>query len=635
MKKKVEEKKKISSLKNPATKTTLFTKGENYLSILLILFITFIAYLPVLNAGFVNWDDQQYVYENFLITSFSHLNELFTTPVQGNLHPLTMLSLAINYSISGYNAWSYHLVNLLFHLANTFLVYQLAKKLSKENAIISITTALLFGLHPMHVESVAWVSERKDVLYAFFYLLGLISYVKYIDKNSRSSYILCLIWLILSLASKPAAVIFPLTLFAIDFLRKRKFTLKLITEKIPFFVFAALLGFLTLHYQSEEGTTEGQNYFGLNDRFFFGFYGFFMYAVKLIIPINLVPFYPFPPVRESLPIIYYLSPLFFIAVCFLCLRTIKNAAVFTFGFGFYFINLILVLQFFIVGSAIIADRYTYIPYIGIFYIIGWMIDKWKNHSLKKAMIYIVILGIFLSGLTYNQASTWKSSAALWDHAIKVHPSFRAYNSRGSIIHNEGNNEKAISYYNEALKLNKTDPEIYTNRGNAYSEMKKYTEALKDYNSALAIKPDYIFAYANRGSLYGSMGKFELAINDLTIVIKRDPNYKSAYPNRGTAYLEFGKYNEAIADYNKFLEFKPNDVDILNMIGVCYQYLKKYDESLQVFNKVIALNPKPIYYLNRSYSWRGLGKLEEARKDVLTAKQGGVEVPVAYAQFLGL
>ena len=631
----MKKKKENNPVKHSTTKISVLTKEQKFFSLLIILLITLIAYSPTLKAGFVNWDDQQYVYENPLIKGFTHLKELLFTPVQGNIHPLTMLSLAINYSISGLNAWSYHLLNIIFHLANTLLVFFLARRLSKKNAIISVTTAVLFALHPMHVESVAWISERKDVLYSFFFLLGLLSYIKYIDKNSRSSYVLSLFWLILSLASKPAAVIFPVVLFTVDILRQRKFTFKLIAEKIPFFVFSAVLGFLTLHYQSAVGTTEGQNYFGINDRFFFGFYGFFMYIVKLIAPFNLVPFYPFPTVGKALPILFYLSPVFFIAISIVCLKTLKKFPVFTFGLSFYFVNLMLVLQFFIVGSAIIADRYTYIPYIGIFYILGWMIDRWQKQSFKKAMVYITVIGLFLTGMTYNQASTWKSSTTLWDHAIKVHPTFRAYNSRGSIYRNEGFPEKAINCYNEALKLNITDPEIYTNRGNAYSEIKKYTEALNDYNSALAIKPDYIAAYANRGSLYGSSGKFELAINDLTKVIQKDPNYISAYPNRATAYLEYGKYDEAIADYTKFLDFKPNDVDILNMIAVCYQHLKKYDESITVFNKMISINPKPIFYLNRSYSWKGLDKIDEARKDAITAKQGGVEIPEGYAQFLRL
>jgi len=627
--------KSTKSIKKPQTKSAATTKSRNYPGLIFIIVITFISFLPVLNADFVNWDDQQYVYENPLITSFSNLSELLFTPVQGNMHPLTMLSLAINYSISGFDAWSYHLFNLLFHLANTLLVYFFARKLSNGNSIISITTAMLFGLHPMHVESVAWVSERKDVLYAFFFLLGLISYLKYVDTKSRGTYFLCMIWLILSLASKPAAVIFPVTLFTIDLLRKRKLTFSLVTEKIPFFFLAAIAGYLTLHYQVSIGATEGQQSFPFNERILFGFYGFMMYLIKCLIPFNLAAFYPFPAVNESLPLIFYLSPVVFIIVCVICLRSIKNSTALAFGFSFYFLNLLLVLQFFMVGSAIIADRYTYVPYIGLFYIIGWFIDKWQGGSLKKAMIYLIFIGLFLSVLTYQQASVWKNSATLWDHAIKVHPSFRAYNSRGLYFRQEGKIDIALQYYNEALKLNKADPEIYCNRGNVYSQKRDITAALNDYNRALSLRPDYISAFENRGALYGSMGKPDLAIQDLNRVIEKNKANKSTYANRGTAFMDAGKYDEAIHDFNKFLELSPNSVDIMNSIGVCYQYQKKYNESLQVFNKMIVLDPKPVFYLNRSYSWRGLNNMDEARKDAMTAKQKGVKIPDSYAQYLGI
>ena len=282
-----------------------------------------------------------------------------------------------------------------------------------------------------------------------------------------------------------------------------------------------------------------------------------------------------------------------------------------------------------------ADRYTYIPYIGLFYIVGSGLDNWKNHSFKKASVILIVTGVLLSILSFNQASIWKNSSTLWDHAIKVHPSFRAYNNRGLVFHKEGNNERALQYYDEALKLNNNDAEVYTNRGNVLSEKRNFDAALSDYNSALSVKTDYIAALDNRGALYGAMGKFELAIGDLSKAIKLDPTYKSAYANRGTAFLDYGKYDQAIKDFNKYLDFGPGDVDIMNSIGVCFQYLKKYDESLKVFNRMISINPKPVFFLNRSFTWKGLGNLEEARKDALIARQGGVKVPEAYALFLGM
>ena len=153
-----------------------------------ILIATFLAFIPALKAGFVNWDDGEYVLDNLLIRDFSKINLILTTPVQGNYHPLTMISLALNYSISGTEAWSYHLLNLLLHLVNCFLVFRLVLMLSKKNIVIAFTTAILFGIHPMHVESVAWVAERKDVLYGLFFLAGLIFYTKYADTGSKKQY---------------------------------------------------------------------------------------------------------------------------------------------------------------------------------------------------------------------------------------------------------------------------------------------------------------------------------------------------------------------------------------------------------------------------------------------------------------
>ena len=152
-----------------------------------ILIITFLAYIPALKAGFVNWDDPDYVIDNLLIKDLSNLKLLLTTPVQGNHHPLTMLSLAFNYLISGNDPWSYHLLNVLFHLANCYFVFRLTLLLTNKKVIIAFVTAILFGIHPLHVESVAWVSERKDVLYALFFLAGLISYTKYIDSGSKKT----------------------------------------------------------------------------------------------------------------------------------------------------------------------------------------------------------------------------------------------------------------------------------------------------------------------------------------------------------------------------------------------------------------------------------------------------------------
>src|SRR6185436_7965524 len=368
----------------------------------LILILTFIIYIPALNAGFVNWDDPDYVgANNTLIRDLSLLPELITTPVQGNYHPLTMISLAINFAISKDAAWSYHLFNLIFHLINCILVYRLALLLSKNNSLIAFVTALLFGIHPLHVESVAWVSERKDVLYALFFIAGHISYTRYIDSGSKKQYWLTLLFVVLSLLSKPAAVIFPVSLLCIDILRNRNISFKLLTEKIVFLIPAIILGLLTIGAQKNIGAT-GEEYFGLGKNILFGFYGIMMYFVKMIIPYKLSTFYPFPPLNEPLSAAYYLAPLFALVLAVVTYFTWKKYRFVAFGISFYIANLLLVLQIFSVGSAVIAERYTYVPYIGLFFIAGCLLDRFAKGKVIIAYAVLIPVTIIFSVLSFLQ-----------------------------------------------------------------------------------------------------------------------------------------------------------------------------------------------------------------------------------------
>ena len=599
------------------------------------LLLTLIVYIPAFKAGFVNWDDDDYVGNNPFIRGFSHMNELLTKPVQGNYHPLTMLSLAFSFTMSGDKPWAYHLLNVIIHLLNTFLVYKLASRLSKGSNIISFTTALLFGIHPMHVESVAWVSERKDVLYAFFFLLGLISYLKYIDSQARKDYFFSLLWFLLSLASKPAAIVFPVALFAFDFFRNRKWSGKLILEKIPFLVFSALLTYLTIAAQATAGATDTDNFFPLEKRIFFPFYGVMMYLFKLIVPVNLSAFYSLPAVNVSLPSLYYASPVIGLIALIVCLMTLKKYPVVMFAFAFFIINLVLVLQFKVIGGAIMADRYTYIPYIGMFFLIGWMLDKKFRPQPSTAYMILGVVGLTLTVVGYNQAMTWTTSTALWDNAIKSAPSDRAYIHRATFYRKAGNPDKALELYNEAIRINKISHGAYCNRANIYFDRGQDSLAMEGYNMSLSIKPDYAPALDNRGALLARQGKFKQALVDLNHALQINPDYLSAYPNRALVFYELGQIDSSLKDCYTYLKYKPLAHDIYNSISICYQKAGKYNESIDAINKAIKIDPQPIYFLNRSFSWNALGKMDEAKKDALYARQNGVEVPPSFAARLGI
>lgn len=417
-----------------------------------------LAYLPVLGAGFVNWDDGDYVYRNTAIQSFGNLHDLLLKPVQGNHHPLTMLSLALNYAVSGYDARSYHLLNLLLHLANTLWVLVFVMALTRGKVWISLATAALFGLHPMHVESVAWVAERKDVLYAFFFLPGLISYIEYVHTGRRSYLALAFLLFVLSLLSKPAAVSFPLVLLVLDFYFGRLRAVGTWLEKLLFAVPAAIMGLLTIHAQSAHGAIAAAGAFHIGARILFGFYGLMMYAVRAVIPYGLVPYYPAPAATASLPVPYYLSPLFVVALAAYGIYSLKHGRLIATGLLFYLVNLLLVLQVFPVGTAIVADRYSYLPLIGLFLVPGWYLqrhaERARNGSPLAAGLLFGAACLVLSVATFYQAGIWKSGETLWSHAIKHYPSARAHTNLGLLYSQQGNNSKAMEHYGQALRYQK-------------------------------------------------------------------------------------------------------------------------------------------------------------------------------------
>jgi tetratricopeptide (TPR) repeat protein len=596
----------------PEAVPVITTKDLTVWYIGLALLLTFLAYIPVFSADFVNWDDQDYVTSNQMIRSFSDFGKFFTTTVQGNYHPLTMISLAINFAISGEHAFSYHLINLILHLINVYLVYQFILKLVPGNVFIGFTVAILFGVHPMHVESVAWVAERKDVLYSCFFLLGLISYMNYLDQHSKKQLIFTLIWFILSLASKPAAIIFPVVLFALDFYRRRNLSMQLIIEKLPFFLLSAILVYLTLKYQEAVGATPLTKMYNFDRRFFFPFYGYMMYIIKLFWPVNLCTFYPFPPINEATSKSYLLSPIFFIASAYLCMKTWKTNRVYTFGFGFYFLNLVLVLQFFMFGSAIIADRYTYIPYIGLFFILAWFIDQEIKMKTSNAYLMICTISVLFSFMSFRQAGVWKNTGTLWDSAISNYPSAKAYANRAYLYQQEGVFDKAIEYYNKAAKLNVSEKAVFFNLGVIYFHQNKDSLSLANYNMALDLKPDYVDALNGRGSLYARMGKNDLALADFNKIKAINPGFDVAIKNKAAAYFAEKKFDQAIESYKEYLITQKSDADAYAYLGAAYLNKGANQDAIQAFEQAIKIDPKYLgAYTNLGAAYMNLNQYSKA------------------------
>lgn len=591
-----------------------------------LLFITSFTYFKTLFFDFVNWDDDYYVLNNLQVSNptFDNLILFFTQGNTANYHPLTMLSLAFNYLVGGENASGYHLFNLVFHLLNTILLYSLIKKIWPEKTYLPLFVSGIFALHPMHVESVAWISSRKDVLFVFFYLGGLIHYIKYTKNFKVKSLIITLLFFLFSILSKPTAVIFPIHLLLIDYLVVRKFSLRLLLEKIPFFIGSILIGLATVYVQSDAGAVSIESY-SFIERLQLASYAINMYISKFFIPLNLSSFYPYP--TQPFNLFVSASPLILIAILGLGAWRWKDNRTFLFGIAFFLVSLVLLVQLVTVGSTIISERYTYLAYIGFSISLYVVFEEYLfPHFTKKTTTrnLIIISLSACSVLSFYRVDVWENGETLWTDAIEKFPEVAgSWGGRGVYYRMEKEYDKSLRDFNQAVALNPDEAMFYSNRGNIFFDLKKDELAMSDYNNCLRLDSTDEKAYANRGAIHGRRQDNILAIKDLTKALSLDPSFVNAYMNRGIIYSQMNKRVRAKDDFKKCLELKPDNDEIWNALAVEHQHLAEFDSSILVLNKAISLKPNQgLYYLNRGISHRLMFDQQAARLDFDKAKSLG-------------
>jgi protein O-mannosyl-transferase len=545
------------------------------LSLCLILALPSISLFPSLKNDFVNWDDPQYVTENKMITELSwrNIETIFDSTTMGHYHPLTLLSYSLEYRFFKLNPFVYHLTNLILHLLNGLLVFCLVWML-KGGVLISLVVSLLFGIHPLHVESVAWISERKDLLYSFFFLGSLIVYLAYLKTWGKRFYVLSLFLFLLSLLSKSMAVTLPLVLLLCDHLLHRKIDRKCLIEKIPFLAIAFIFGIMALFAQGSPEIMSQKTSFPFSKNTFImsevltTYFSKLLlmsevltsYFPKLILPIKLSCLYP--PIKGIAgPWSYvYLPIVIAILIAGIILgRYNKNI---TFGTLFFFITIIPTLP-----AKIMADRYIYIPSIGLFFIAAegfyWLYrSKLEPIKIVKPILAILLIGILgtFSFLTWERCQVWKDSMSLWNNVLKNYPEIPiAYNNLGEVYLRKGDYERAISNYNQALRMNpdfRGANYFYVNRGTAYLMKGDYEMAIADYHQALRIKPNDANAYHHRGTAYLNKGDFEGAISDFNKALEINPGNAETYFYKALACEKIGRLQEALESYKGFMENVP-------------------------------------------------------------------------------
>ena len=613
-----------------------------------ILLITFLIYQPSLDNDFTGWDDSYYASQNAIVTHPS-LKTLLTEPLVGNYHPLTMASLTLNYAISGARPAPFHWLNLILHLANTALVFFFVRKLTGGRLWTTVVTALFFGIHPMHVESVAWIAERKDVLYAFFYLLALLAYLRYLDR-SRWTWLLAT-WLafVFSVASKPAAVVLPITLLAIDYFRRRPFHLRLILEKVPFLLVSVAGGLLTLHAQKSTGAIAAPHQWTMFERILFASYGLAMYVVKLFVPLGLSAIYPYPTVA-GVPPGYYAAFLAVVILLPTILILFRRDRAVLFGIAFFFINVALVLQFITVGQAVMADRYTYLPYIGLFFALAWWLDERPGPRLAgvpmRAALGVVFLALTALSLfeTWKRCDVWQNPHTLWDDTIAKYPNqvFAAYNNRGYSYLSERRYGEALADLDHALALDPRVARVWVLKGSVYAETNRDDSAYVCFDRAIEIEPAFAEALSNRGGIRSRRGDLAGAVADFTRAIQLSPTFRDAYTNRASASFKLGEFEKSVADRRRAIELDPkNPENYIQMgsIGPALAKLGRTREAIAAYDEAIRMAPPEDrqrlagYHQRRGQLWWSLKERERALIDAQAAKRRGADVDTTYMREL--
>jgi Tfp pilus assembly protein PilF len=641
--------------------------------------LTALVYLPALRNGFVELDDAVYVVDNPYIRSLdiSFFHWAFFKFYAANWHPLAWISHALDYALWGMNPSGHHLTNIILHAFNTFLVVLLAIRLLEihsarsarsGNAEISLgrrstlvaasATGLLFGLHPVHVESAAWVAERKDLLCALFFLLSIMQYESYLrdtgEKNDvrRTSfwfadrrYLAALGFFVLALLSKPMAVTLPVVLVLLDWFPhdrlKDLYSIRVVLgEKIPFFILSFASSVLTVLAQRAGEALVPLQLVPWPERMLAAAKALIAYLGKMVIPRDLVPYYPYPGLREiSLSRGEYLIPLLLvIGATATCIAVAKRRKLWLAIWFSYVIMLLPVLGLVQVGGQAMADRYTYLPSFGPFLLAGIGAARLyggvsaatgDSRLVRGAGVTAAVVGIlFLSGLTIKQIGIWKNSMSVFD-AILAEDARRSpmvYFHRGVAYEKEGKPELAIADYTKAIALFPSYYDAFFSRGTVYELIGRPDLAAEDYSTAISLKPSSYEAYTNRGLAYKKMGRRSDAVADFERAVTINASAGKAYFNLGSMLAEDGLFVQAIDQFSRAIAAEPMDAEAYANRGIAYAVTSQQGPAMKDFNRAIELRPDvPDIYYNRGKLYAASGFRERAAADFQKACQLGDEL----------
>jgi protein O-mannosyl-transferase len=591
---------------------------QRWLINLFLIMLIVIIYVQVGTFDFVDFDDSFYVTENSQVRNGLTLDGViwaFTTTHEANWHPLTWLSHMVDCELYGLKPAGHHYTNIVFHVANTLFLFFILFKMTGA-PWKSAFVAALFAVHPLHVESVAWVSERKDVLSAFFGLLMIGAYYYYSQVPSFNRFLLVFIFLGMGLMAKPMLVSFPFVLLLLDFWPlkriqlKRNFGLKserstgngakgiypLIVEKIPLFILTIISCTATFFAQSNGGAIVPLDALPLKTRIANALISYVSYVFKAIWPQKLTYFYPYS--TNALSVWHIFGAVVLIAgVIFSAIYLSRRYPYVLVGCFWYLGTLVPVIGLVQVSGQAMADRYTYIPLIGLFIIVAWgvpdILKKWCYHKIFLGVCVIVVLSA-LTTRSFIQTSHWKNSIALFENAVKTtENNYHAVNNLATVLVDKKKYDKAYFYLSRALKMNPKREDLRMNFANVLFLKGKPDEAVLQYQKILQTDPENTDVHFNLACILSFQNKLYAAVRHYKEALRVDPKYSKAHYNLGDIYLSQGKTKEAFMHYAEAIRIKPDYVQAYDKLGLILLEQGKYNKAKILFTKAIQINPN--YY----------------------------------------
>jgi len=529
------------------------SNSKGYLLFALIVFATIIAYFHSLDHPFTYLDDHEQVVENTNLRALDlpHLKAIYSSTSVGMYQPLSTTIYAVVYALGGLDARFYHWTSLLFHLLNCWLLFKLFERLKIEKWSALLLTSI-FALHPMQVESVAWISAFSNLLFTSLYLLALWSYLTYLN-GKKMHYWWCLLFFVLSCLSKATAVTLPLVLILFDGWQYGEWKWKKLWDKLPFFLLAIGFGLIAINSRESAGHLSdlSQN-FEWHHRIFLISKSIMFYVGKFLCPVQLSAFYPYPEVDQGwFNFTVYLSFLFLALAVWLVYRRRKDRRILI-GVLFFLICLAPTLHFIPVGNQLTTDRYLYLPIIGLLLVIGRFVEKWR--TLVKQIGFGLLL-LVLTIASFYRAKVWQNDQTIWKNVLENYPKVaQAHNNLGSYMLLQGQKKQAFEHFDKAVKLKPYYADAYNNRGNLLSQAGRSEAAMADFNKAIELRP-HADAYFNRANELSKSGNLNLAIEDYKQSIKLKPS-PDAYTNRAFAYLKLQDLSAARIDLNKAIKIDP-------------------------------------------------------------------------------